>query len=108
MAPCILARPRHLVRRPFTGPRWRLKLDAQFRSGRIQNRNVQNNEMKPIESRVPWFHVRPWTLAWVSDFRSSLRKQTVVVSLAVALYLLQLNRALAEDHVDYRYEDYRE
>lgn len=34
--------------------------------------------------------------------------KAAALGLAVALYLLQLNRALAEDHVDYRYENYRE
>ena len=36
------------------------------------------------------------------------RRQVAGIGLAVALYLLQLNSALAEDHVDYRYENYRE
>jgi uncharacterized protein DUF3570 len=34
--------------------------------------------------------------------------RVAAVGLAVALYLLQLNRALAEDHFDYRYESYQE
>lgn len=36
------------------------------------------------------------------------RQRVAAIGLAVTLYLLQLNRALAEDHVDYRYENYRE
>jgi Protein of unknown function (DUF3570) len=43
-----------------------------------------------------------------SAIGSGLRRQVASLGLAVALYLLQLNRALAEDHVDYRYENYRE
>ncbi len=49
---------------------------------------------EPDGSRIE----RPW----------DQRREAIAVGLALALYLLQLNRALAEDHVDYRYEDYRE
>ena len=37
-----------------------------------------------------------------------LRTSAEAVTLAVALYLLSLNRAACEDHIDYRYENYRE
>jgi hypothetical protein len=37
-----------------------------------------------------------------------IHTRVAAVGLAVALYLLQLNRALAEDHFDYRYESYKE
>jgi hypothetical protein len=40
----------------------------------------------------------------VADFR----RQAVIIGLAIGLYLLQINRGLAEDHVDYGYENYRE
>lgn len=43
-----------------------------------------------------------------TDIGVRCRRQAVALGLALALYLLQLNRALAEDHVDYRYENYRE
>lgn len=36
------------------------------------------------------------------------RRQLAGIGLAVALYLVQLNRALADNQVDYRYEYYRE
>ena len=44
----------------------------------------------------------------MTEFGSILRTQAATAGLAVAIYVLQLNRALAEDHVDYRYENYRE
>src|SRR5581483_9884267 len=44
----------------------------------------------------------------VLDLNRDLRRKVAGVGLALALYVLQLNRALAEDHVDYRYENYRE
>jgi len=37
-----------------------------------------------------------------------LRTSAEAVTLAVALYLLSLNRGACEDHIDYRYENYRE
>ena len=36
------------------------------------------------------------------------RQRACAVGLAGALYLLHLNRALAQDHFDYRYESYKE
>ena len=36
------------------------------------------------------------------------RQRACAIAVAVALYLLHLNHALAEDHFDYRYENYRE
>ena len=36
------------------------------------------------------------------------QRQAGAVGLAAALYLMHLNRALGENHVDYRYENYRE
>jgi hypothetical protein len=44
----------------------------------------------------------------VSDFGPALRRRAAVLALAVSLYVLQLHRALGEDHIDYRYENYRE
>jgi hypothetical protein len=43
-----------------------------------------------------------------TDGWPGLRRAAGGVGLAVVLYFLQLNRAVAEDHVDYRYENYRE
>jgi hypothetical protein len=62
--------------------------------------------MKPMKSRVA--RIQAWKRARTGGFGSDVRKQTAGVGLAVGLYLLQLNRALAEDHVDYRYENYQE
>lgn len=43
-----------------------------------------------------------------TSLSSRFKRTAAPAGLAVALYVLQLQRAVAEDHVDYRYEDYRE
>jgi hypothetical protein len=43
-----------------------------------------------------------------SSWRKDFRRQAAILGLAAALYLLQLNRTLAEDQVGFRYERYRE
>ena len=60
--------------------------------------------MNGIEMRATWSDGCTWETDWTRD----LRRKAAGAGLAVALYLLQLNRALAEDHVDYRFESYRE
>src|SRR5215469_5472501 len=62
--------------------------------------------MKLMKSRVPWLQLRRG--ARMGDFSTGFRRQTATVGLALGLYLLQLNRALGENHVDYRYENYQE
>lgn len=42
------------------------------------------------------------------DGNRGYRQKAAALGLAVTLYLLQLNRAGAEDHFDYRYESYKE
>ena len=62
--------------------------------------------MKQMATRALWHN----TLGWSSPERisSELRRRLAIGALALALYLLQLNRSLAEDHFDYRFEAYRE
>lgn len=59
-----------------------------------------------MKSRGPGLQV--WRRARFGDFSTGFRRQTATVGLAVGLYLLQLNRGWAENHVDYRYESYQE
>src|SRR5579864_2073502 len=42
------------------------------------------------------------------DIITRIHGRVAAVGLAVALYLLQLNRAFAQDQFDYRYESYQE
>ena len=60
--------------------------------------------MTPIDMRQPASDTAP-QMAGLWMRRSP---QATALGLAVTLYLLQLNRGLAEDHIDYRYEYYGE
>ena len=58
-------------------------------------------------------HSTPWAAGAPSadagtDAGRPLRPQLAALGLALALYVLQLSRAMAEDHVDYRFESYQE
>jgi Protein of unknown function (DUF3570) len=56
---------------------------------------------------LPWFNLafpRPRLTALLSSFH----RRVAILALVFGLYLIQLNRALAQDHIDYRYEYYRE
>ncbi len=52
--------------------------------------------------------LRPAPLHLVASVGIRQRQRACAVALALALYLLQLNRAAAQNHVDYRYENYQE
>src|SRR5260221_5801918 len=60
--------------------------------------------MNIIETRPPEPALGPLARGCAMQYR----RQATALGLAVTLYLLQLNRAFAEDHFDYRYEFYRE
>src|SRR5207302_175319 len=80
--------------------------DASPERALPQKQNDITNCMKQMGTRALCHN----TLAGPSRDRigSELRRRLAIGALALALYLLQLNRSLAEDHFDYRFEAYRE